>query len=194
MEDTNINVNNEDIDGANNTNTETKDTFTKEEVFALIQSESDKRVTNALQTQQKKFDKQLKQTNSLVGLDAEQREKAEAEIRFNELQEQLSQYKLADAKNQIIQVLSSRGMDTNLADFIVTSDNVEECQSKIDKLDKIIKNAVKVEVEKRINSDTPKRNIGGYEGMTKADFNKLSLTEQMIIYNENPQLYKQLAN
>ena len=34
-------------------------TFTKEEVLALIQSESDKRVSQALKTQQKKYEKQL---------------------------------------------------------------------------------------------------------------------------------------
>ena len=113
-------------------------------------------------------------------------------MKFKELQEQLQQYKLADTKNQIIQVLSSRGLDTNLADFIVTSDDVDECQNKIDKLDKIIKNAVKIEVEKRINSDTPRKNIGINESFTKKDFDNLTFSQQMKLTKENPDIIAKL--
>ena len=51
------------------TNEEGKTTFTKEEVLALIQSESDRRVSQALKTERKKYEKQL----SLSKLDGEER-------------------------------------------------------------------------------------------------------------------------
>lgn len=60
-----------------------KETFSKEEVLALLQSETDRRVTSALQKQQKKFDKQL----SLSKLDGSEREKAEKDNRIQELEE-----------------------------------------------------------------------------------------------------------
>ena len=60
-----------------NKNTEIKETetktYTEEEVLALIQSEADKRVSQALNTQKKKYEKQI----SLSKLDDEAREKAE---------------------------------------------------------------------------------------------------------------------
>ena len=77
MEDTeNKNVNEE----TKAQDTEAK-TYTQEEVLALLQSETDKRVTAALKTQQKKFDKQL----SLSKLDGDAREKAEKDARIQEL-------------------------------------------------------------------------------------------------------------
>lgn len=60
-----------------------KETFSKEEVLALLQSETDRRVTSALQKQQKKFDKQL----SLSKLDGDERLKAEKDNRIAELEE-----------------------------------------------------------------------------------------------------------
>ena len=47
--------------------------YTEEEILALIKSESDRKVTQALATQQRKFEKQL----SLSKLDDDAREKAD---------------------------------------------------------------------------------------------------------------------
>lgn len=87
-ENTNINVN-DNVEGTQGTenNPETK-TYTQEEVLALLQSESDKRVTAALKKQQQKYEKQL----SLSKLDGDEREKAEKDNRIAELEEQLAQF------------------------------------------------------------------------------------------------------
>ena len=63
------------------TETETK-TYTEDEVLAMIQSEADKRVAQALKTQQKKYEKQL----SLAYMDEEARAKAESEDKIKELE------------------------------------------------------------------------------------------------------------
>ena len=70
----NIDVGTEDQGQENN---ETK-TYTQEEVMALLQSETDKRVTSALKKQQAKYEKQL----SLSKLDGEERAKAEKDNRI----------------------------------------------------------------------------------------------------------------
>ena len=57
--------------------------YTQEEVLKLLQSESDKRVAQALKTQQKKYEKQL----SLSKLDGDERAKAEKDNRTAELEE-----------------------------------------------------------------------------------------------------------
>ena len=63
-------------------------TYTQEEIDALIQSEADKRVTAALKTQQKKYEKQL----SLSKLDGDERAKAAKDNRIAELEEQLAKF------------------------------------------------------------------------------------------------------
>lgn len=60
--------------------------YTQEEVLTLLQSESDKRVSQALKTQVKKYEKQL----SLSKLDGDERAKAEKDNYIAELEERLA--------------------------------------------------------------------------------------------------------
>ena len=78
------------------TKQETK-VYTEEEVLKLIQKESDKRVSQALQTQEKKHKREL----SLSKLDDEAREKAEKENRIAELEEKLAKYEIEKNKSEI---------------------------------------------------------------------------------------------
>lgn len=172
--------------------TETK-TYTQEEVLALLQSETDKRVTAALKTQQKKFDKQL----SLSKLDDNAREKAEKDARIQELEEMLKERDIANNKSELKSVLSARGLSAEFADIITISEDIEESQAKIDVLDKLFKAAVKNEVERRLaaSGGTPKGNTNQNTGeITKEQFRKMSLTEQAKLSRDYPEIYKKLTN
>ena len=170
---------------------ETK-TYTQEEVMALLQSETDKRVSQALKTQEKKFAKQL----SLSKLDDEAREKAEKDERIRELEEMLRDRDIANNKSELKSVLSARGLSAEFADIITITDDIEESQAKIDVLDKLFKAAVKAEGEKRLaqSGGTPKgaSSNSGAE-LTRESFRKLPLSEQNNIYKNNPELYKKLT-
>lgn len=166
-------------------------TYTQEEVLALLQSETDKRVTAALKTQQKKFDKQL----SLSKLDDNAREKAEKDARIQELEEMLRDRDIANNKSELKSVLGARGLSAEFADIITITDDIEESQAKIDVLDKLFKAAVKAEVEKRLAGSVPKGNVSSNSGTpTKADIMKMSIAEQQKFKNANPQLYKSIFN
>lgn len=161
-------------------------TYTQEEVMALLQSETDKRVTAALKTQQKKFDKQL----SLSKLDDNEREKAEKDNRIAELEEQIAAFNIERNKSELKSVLSSRGLSAEFADIVLINDDIEASQANIDKLDKLFKAAVKAEVEKRLAGSTPKGNGAIATGeMTKDAFKKLSLSEQSKLLASNPEFY-----
>lgn len=167
-------------------------TYTQEEVMALLQSETDKRVTAALKTQQKKFDKQL----SLSRLDDDAREKAEKDARIQELEEMLRERDIANNKSELKSVLSARGLSAEFADIITISEDIEESQARIDTLDKLFKAAVRNEVERRLAAagGTPKGNVGNTSGeLTPEAFAKLSLREQNAIFKSNPELYKKLT-
>lgn len=172
--------------------TETK-TYTQEEVLALLQSETDKRVTAALKTQEKKFAKQL----SLSKLDDEAREKAEKDARIQELEEMLRDRDIANNKSELKSVLSARGLSAEFADIITITDDIEESQAKIDVLDKLFKAAVKTEVEKRLaaSGGTPKGASTNFSTeLTKESFKKMPLSEQAALHKNNPELYRKLIN
>lgn len=181
-------LNNNVVEETNETNEEVK-TYTQEEVLALLQKESDKRVSQALKTQQKKYEKQL----SLSKLDGDEREKAEKDNRIAELEEQLAKYQIESNKSELKSVLSSRGLSAEFADIISIGDDIEAAQANIDKLDKLFKEAVRLEVEKRMAGSTPKRASTPAE-ITKESAKKMSLAEMNNLAKTNPELFAKLFN
>ena len=163
-------------------------TYTKDEVMALLQSETDKRVSQALKTQQKKFDKQL----SLTKLDGEERAKAEKDNRIAELEEQLAQFQIERNKSELKSVLSSRGLSAEFADIIAISDDIETSQANIDKLDRLFKLAVRAEVEKRLAGNAPKGNGGSTAEITKETAKKMSIAELNELAETQPEIFKKL--
>lgn len=188
---------NENIDvgtenqGQENENNETK-TYTAEEVMALLQSESDKRVTAALKKQQQKYEKQL----SLSKLDGDERAKAEKDNRIAELEEQLAAFQIERNKSELKSVLSSRGLSAEFADIVAISDDIEASQANIDKLDKLFKAAVKAEVEKRLAGagGSPKGNGASSTEITKETAKKMSMSELSALEKSNPELFAKLFN
>ena len=166
-------------------------TYSQEEVMALLQSETDKRVTAALKTQQKKYEKQL----SLSKLDGDERAKAEKDNRIAELEEQLAQYQIEKNKSELKSVLASRGLSAEFADIVSISDDIEASQANIDKLDKLFKAAVKAEVEKRLAGNAPKGNGGGNTAeITREAAKKMTVAELQKLKQTNPELYNNLYN
>ena len=185
-ENQNINVNEEQNNNAEN---EVK-TYTAEEVAAMLQSEADKRVNQALKKQQAKYEKQL----SLSKLDGDERAKAEKDNRIAELEEQLAQFTIEKNRSELKSVLSSRGLSAEFADIIAISDDIEASQSNIDTLDKLFKAAVKAEVEKRLAGNAPKGNGSDTANLTKEQVRKMSIAELQQLKKTNPEVYNRLYN
>lgn len=165
-------------------------TYTQEEVLELLQRESDKRVSQALKTQQKKYEKQL----SLSKLDGEERAKAEKDAEIAELREQLAQFQIERNRSELKSVLSSRGLSAEFADIIAINDDIEASQANIDKLDKLFKAAVKAEVEKRLAGNAPKGNGSTATEITKESAKKMTMAQLNELANSNPELFEKLFN
>lgn len=184
-------LNNTSVEEATETVEEsTTKTYTQEEVLALLQKESDKRVTDALKKQQKKYEKQI----SLSKLDGDERAKAEKDNRIAELEEQLAQFTIEKNKSELKSVLASRGLSAEFADIVAISDDIEASQANIDKLDKLFKAAVKAEVEKRLAGNAPKGNGSAPAEITKESAKKMSLAELNELLAKQPELYDKLFN
>ena len=182
----NINVNEPAVEPAE----EEVKTYTAEEVAKLIQAEADRRTNQALAKQKKTYEKQL----SLSKLDGDERAKAEKDNRIAELEEQLAQFNIERNRSELKSVLSSRGLSAEFADIILINDDIEASQANIDKLDKLFKNAVRLEVEKRLAGNAPKGNGAATAELTKETAKKMSLVEMNELAQNNPELYKKLFN
>lgn len=164
-------------------------TYTQEEVMALLQSEGDRRVTQALKKQQKEYEKKL----SLSKLDDNERAKAEKDNRIAELEEQLAAFQIERNRSELKSVLSSRGLSAEFADIINISDDIEASQANIDLLDKLFKAAVKAEVEKRLAGNAPKGNSGAAtQTITKETISKMSIADLQKLRREQPEVYARL--
>ena len=170
----------------------TEKVYTQEEVLKLIQSETDKRVNQALATQKKKYEKQL----SLSKLDDDERAKAEKDNRIAELEEMIQQMNIANNKSELKSVLSSRGLSAEFADIITITDDIEASQANIDALDRLFKAAVKAEVEKRLaaTGGNVKGNTTQTGEITKETAKKLSMAEMNDLAKNNPELFNKLFN
>lgn len=179
--------------GIDTTTTETtteheQKTYTQEEVFKLLQQESDRRVSQALAKQQKKHEKEM----SLSKLDDNEREKAMKDNRIAELEEKLAAFEIEKNKSELKSVLSARGLSAEFADIINISSDIEEAQANIDKLDRLFKAAVKAEVEKRLAGSTPKGNTTTTAKITKETAKKMSIAEMNDLAKNNPELFNEV--
>lgn len=189
MNEETIVVNNETTP-AEGTPAEENKTYSAEEVMALLQKETDRRVNQALSKQKKDYEKKL----SLSKLDGDERAKAEKDNRIAELEEQLAQFQIEKNRSELKTVLSSRGLSAEFADIVTIGDDIEEAQANIDRLDKLFKAAVRAEVEKRLAGSTPKAGVTNTGEITKEQAQKMNIAERQALMNNNPELYKKLFN
>lgn len=172
------------------TPTEENKTYSAEEVMALLQKETDRRVNQALSKQKKDYEKKL----SLSKLDGDERAKAEKDNRIAELEEQLAQFQIEKNRSELKTVLSSRGLSAEFADIVTIGDDIEEAQANIDRLDKLFKAAVRAEVEKRLAGNVPKGNGTSTGEITKEQAQKMSIAERQALMNSKPELYNKFFN
>ena len=190
-EDNNTSVNNVNTEGNNagtqNEGNEPK-TYTEEEVLKLIQSESDRRCNMALAKQKKEYEKKI----SLASLDEQQRKEAEAQMKIEELQNQLTAFQMEKNKSELKSVLASRNLDVRFADIISITEDLEESQKNIETLDTLFKAAVKAEVEKRLAGNAPKGGAETQKEITKDSIKRMSISELNKLAIEQPELFERL--
>ena len=174
------------------TGTETK-TYTQEEVDALLQREGDKRVTEALKKAERKNAERVKEAQKLAQMNESEKYQYELEQREKAIEEKEKALALAENRNEASKILADKGLSLSLVDFVVAED-AETMNDRIKVLDKAFKESVKREVEKRLGSSAPKKNLPPDETITKEQAKKMGIRERQNLLNENPELYAQLFN
>lgn len=186
---------NTQVTGAETTDTSTTGTetklFTQEEVDALLQREGDKRVTEALKKAERKNAERVKEAQKLAQMNESEKYQYELEQREKAIEEKEKALALAENKNEASKILADKGLSLSLVDFVVAED-AETMNDRIKVLDKAFKESVKREVEKRLGSSAPKKNLPPDETITKEQAKKMGIRERQQLLNNNPDLYKTL--
>ena len=181
-----------DTNDTSTTGTETK-LYTQEEVDKMLQSEVDRRITSALKKQAKSNEAKIKEAQKLAQMNESEKFQYELEQREKAIAEKEKALALAENKNIASQILADKGLSLSLVDFVIAED-AETMNSNIRLLDKAFKDSVKREVEKRLGSSAPKKNLPVEETITKEKAMKMGIRERQNLLNNNPELYNQLFN
>ena len=184
---------NKDGEGNLQNEQEENKTYTKEEVEALLQSEADKRVKQALDKANRKKQYEIAEAQKLAKMNEEEKFKYELETREQKLAEREKELAVMANKNEASKILAEKGISLSLVDFVV-SDEAEDMMERINTLDKAFRDSVKNEVEKRLKGSTPKKDLPLDKSLDKESFKKFSLSEKNKIFTENPSLWKELNN
>lgn len=167
-------------------------TYTQEEVDALLQSETDRRVTSALKKQAEKNEAKIKEAQKLAQMNEQQKFEYELEQREKAIVEKERALTLAENKNEASKILAEKGISLALVDFVVAED-AETMQANITLLDNAFKQSVKQEVEKRLSSKAPTKSLPLDKTLTKEDVGKMGYQELMALKNEQPELFNELT-
>ena len=169
------------------TETSTVKTYTQEEVDALLQSEADRRVSQALKKYEQKATARVKEAEKLAQMNEQEKYEYQLKQREDAIAQKERELALMENKNEASKILAEKGISLSLVDFVVAED-AETMKLNIDTLDKAFRASVKAEVEKRIASTAPKKNLVDNDAFTRENFMKLSLKEQQELLRENPNL------
>lgn len=178
--------------GAEQTQEQETKTYTQEEVDKLLQQETDRRVTSALQKQQRKFDAEKAEAEKLRDMDEAQKKEYEFNKRVAELEAKEKAFALMENKVSATKVLGDRGLPIQFVDYIVAED-AETMMTNINNFEKAWKAALADAVNARLAQPAPKGSTVTQTGLTKEQFKKMSISQQAELYKTNPELYKTLT-
>lgn len=168
-------------------------TYTEEEVQALLQQETDRRVTSALKKQEKKNAEAVREAQKLAQMNEAEKFQYQLEQREAAIAAKEKELALLENKNVASKVLADKGLSLSLVDFVVAED-ADTMSANIKILEQAFKASVKAEVEKRMAGSTPKKNLPTDKPLDKDAFLKMSMSELQELRINNPELYSQLAN
>ena len=167
-------------------------TYTESEVQALLQSESDRRVSSALKKQQKEFETKMAEAEKLKAMDENQRKEYEYTQKLQELEQREREFTVAQNKLEATKVLANRELPIEFVDYIVAED-ADTMMENINTFERAFKAAVADAVAKKIASPAPNGGSVKQTGMTKEEFRKLSVAQQSELFRTNPELYRQMT-
>jgi hypothetical protein len=171
-------------------------TYTQDELNKMLQSETDKRVTEALKTSkekwqqeyEKKIEAEKKEAVRLATLSAEEKRIEEQKQYQIKLEEREKEVKLRELKLDTIALLQEESLPVQFSEFLIGQD-AELTNENIKQFKKHFSEAVESAVNERIKGKTPSSGSTSFAEKKLAD---MTSQERIELRKSNPELYKNL--
>lgn len=169
-------------------------TYTDEEVTKLLQSEVDKRVTQALKTAREKWEAQeeerRKEADRMAKLSKDEREREQFKKDREAFEKEREALERDRLELEVVKVLGEKGLDTSFSRFLMGKD-ADESMENIKAFQAAFDKAVEAGVKEKLGGRPPQTGatISGVNPFDKETFN---LTEQSRLYREDPERYREL--
>lgn len=142
-------------------------TYTQEELEKILQTESDRRISKALETSKAKWkteyeaklEAEKQEAAKLAKLSEAEKQKALLDKQQNELSEKEKQIALREMKLETVKILSEKGLPVSFVDLLTTGD-ADSTKANIDTFDTAFKAALEVAVNERLKSSSVKPQVG----------------------------------
>lgn len=176
-------------------------TYTQDELDKLLQAETDRKTTKALETAKAKWEEEFKskiendrsETEKLAKLSEAERIEAIWKKKEQEWETERLQNQTEKLEAQTIKELSFSGLPTEFASYLL-ADNAESIKQNIDTFKLKWSEALEKAVDERIKStgSTPQSSNKQASAYTKEQLAKMNYHERAKVVAENPDLLKQL--
>lgn len=175
-------------------------TYTEEEVQAMLQKETDRKTTKALETAKSKWEAEYQAKLEAEKSEAEKLAKMSEAERFNaELSKQReafeserAQFNREKLELQTVKELSAEGLPTTFSSYVL-ADSAEQIKDNIKNFKSMWQAEIEKAVNERLQGRTPKTaNKPNGDTITKEQFSKMGYAERLNLYNTDPDLYEQL--
>lgn len=175
-------------------------TYTEEEVQAMLQKETDRKTTKALETAKSKWEAEYQAKLEAEKSEAEKLAKMSEAERFNaELSKQReafeserAQFNREKLELQTVKELSAEGLPTTFSSYVL-ADSAEQIKDNIKNFKSMWQAEIEKAVNERLQGRTPKTaNKPNGDTITKDQFNKMGYAERLNLFNTDPDLYEQL--
>ncbi|SFE38330.1 DUF4355 domain-containing protein [Peptostreptococcus sp. D1] len=138
-------------------------TYTDEELQKLIQSESDKRVTQAMESSrakwekeyQEKLEKEKSEAEKLAKMTADERAKAQFEKEKEKFESERAKFQRDQLELETVKELGKQGLDVEFSSFLM-GENAESTNENIKLFKEKFDSAVEKAVTERLKGKTPK--------------------------------------
>ena len=175
-------------------------TYTEEEVQAMLQKETDRKTTKALETARSKWEAEYQAKLEAEKSEAEKLAKmSEAERFESELSKQKeafeserAQFNREKLELQTVKELSAEGLPTLFSSYVL-ADSAEQIKDNIKNFKSMWQAEIEKAVDERLQGRTPKTaNKPNGDTITKDQFSKMGYSERLNLFNTDPDLYEQL--
>lgn len=174
-------------------------TYTEEEHKAKLQSETDKRVSQALETSKAKWEEEYKakleaeksEAEKLGAMTAEERNKAELEAQKSEFEKERQLFLKEKLELQTVKELSAEGLPTNFSAYVM-AETAEDTSKNIKAFKDEWQRAIQSAVDDKLTGRTPKASNVSGATITKEEFKSMGYKDRAKLIEENPELYEEL--